>query len=98
MNKEKIILGLKDLIGDRESFITDNDEDNIFVQDKKILEEAVNYIENSIPISVVEEKIEEVDKLIAEAKKECGSASKEYTIYVYQKSILQELLQEKGEK
>lgn len=50
---------------------------------------------DSIPKSLVEEKIEELDKLIIETQKELGSASKEYTIYVYQKSILQELL--KGE-
>lgn len=50
-------------------------------------------LENSIPVSLVEEKIEEINKLITEAQKESGSASKEYTIYVYQKDILQELLE-----
>lgn len=49
---------------------------------------------DSIPKSKVEEKIEELKKLITEAQKELGSASKEYTIYVYQKDILQELLEE----
>ena len=43
-----------------------------------------------IPVSLVEENIEELKKLITEAQKELGSASKEYTIYVYQKDILQE--------
>ena len=43
--QRKIISGLKDLIRDRESFITDEDEkDNIFVQDKKILIEAIELI------------------------------------------------------
>ena len=49
----------------------------------------------TIPISLVEEKIEELNKLITEAQKELGSASKEYTIYVYQKDILQELLEKR---
>lgn len=48
-----------------------------------------------IPVSLVEEKIEEINKLITEAQKELGSASKEYTIYVYQKDILQELLEKR---
>ena len=52
-------------------------------------------LENSIPVSLVEEKIEELKKLITEAQKELGSASKEYTIYVYQKDILQELLEKR---
>ena len=52
-------------------------------------------LENSIPVSLVEEKIEEINKLITEAQKELGSASKEYTIYVYQKDILQELLEKR---
>lgn len=59
------------------------------------IETLVQALENSIPTSVVEEKIKELDKLIVETQKELGSASKEYTIYVYQKSILKELLQEK---
>ena len=49
----------------------------------------------TIPVSLVEEKIEELNKLIIEAQKELGSASKEYTIYVYQKDILQELLEKR---
>lgn len=49
----------------------------------------------TIPVSLVEEKIEELNKLITEAQKELGSASKEYTIYVYQKDILQELLEKR---
>ena len=49
---------------------------------------------NFIPKSKVKEKIEELNKLIIETQKELGSASKEYTIYVYQKNILQELLGE----
>lgn len=52
-------------------------------------------LENSIPVSLVEETIEEINKLITEAQKELGSASKEYTIYVYQKDILQELLEKR---
>ena len=48
----------------------------------------------NIPVQKVKEKIEELKKLITEAQKELGSASKEYTIYVYQKDILQELLEE----
>ena len=48
----------------------------------------------NIAVQKVKEKIEELKKLITEAQKELGSASKEYTIYVYQKDILQELLEE----
>lgn len=50
-----------------------------------------NYLQKSL----VKEKIEELNKLITEAQKELGSASKEYTIYVYQKDILQELLEKR---
>lgn len=46
MSKEEIIEGLKDLIIDRESFIT-NSSDAIFEKDKKVLEEAVRYIKNN---------------------------------------------------
>lgn len=53
-----------------------------------------NFAYNSIPVSLVKEKIEELNKLIIETQKELGSASKEYTIYVYQENILQELLRE----
>lgn len=48
-----------------------------------------------IPKSKIKEKIEELNKLIIEAQKELGSASKEYTIYVYQKDILEELLEKR---
>ena len=65
---------------------------------KKFRDEDFIYdIKNNIgliPKSKVKEKIEELDKLIIETQKELGSASKEYTIYVYQKNILQELLEE----
>ena len=44
-------------------------------------------------VEKIKDKIEELEKLIIETQKELGSASKEYTIYVYQKSILQELLE-----
>lgn len=61
----------------------------------KLEKELYESNENYIPISLVEEKIEELNKLITEAQKELGSASKEYTIYVYQKDILQELLEKR---
>ena len=53
------------------------------------------YDERDKWIALVKEKIEELKKLITEAQKELGSASKEYTIYVYQKDILQELLEKR---
>lgn len=43
----------------------------------------------------IKEKIKELDELIKEAKDELGTASKEFTIYVYQKNILKQLLEEK---
>ena len=67
-----------------------------FPEDTIIADEMVSMIkENYIPKFLVEEKIEELNKLITEAQKELGSASKEYTIYVYQKDILQELLEKR---
>ena len=57
--------------------------------------ELRKYKNSSIPVSLIEETIEEINKLITEAQKELGSASKEYTIYVYQKDILQKLLEKR---
>lgn len=43
MSNFEIILGLRDLISDRESFITgDKDFDNIFLKDIEVLKEAIN--------------------------------------------------------
>lgn len=61
------------------------------------LEKLLNYIENSIPKSVVEEKIEEYKNVIDECREDeehCG----EIPIYEHDIKILQELLKEKGEK
>ena len=66
---------------------------NIFELGKKSARDRIEY--DYIPKSKVKEKIEELNKLITEAQKELGSASKEYTIYVYQKDILQELLEKR---
>ena len=57
--QEKIISGLNDLIRDRESFITDEDEkDNIFVQDKTILIEAIELIkEQQEEIELIKEYV-----------------------------------------
>lgn len=41
----------------------------------------------------IQDKIEELDKLIKETQIELGTASKEFTIYVYQRDILKELLE-----
>lgn len=59
--------------------------------EKDLFENSSNYV---IPKQKVKDKIEELNKLIIETQKELGSASKEYTIYVYQENILQELLRE----
>lgn len=63
---------------------------------KILLEEEIEaeIPQDCIPKSKVKEKIEELNKLIIETQKELGSASKEYTIYVYQENILQDLLRE----
>ncbi|MCI9247258.1 MAG: hypothetical protein HFJ30_09190 [Clostridia bacterium] len=46
MEMKQIIEGLKDLIGDRESFIIGKpDHDEIFKKDKNILQEAINLIQ-----------------------------------------------------
>ena len=60
--------------------------------EKDLFENSSNYV---IKKQKVKEKIEELKKLITEAQKELGSASKEYTIYVYQKDVLQELLEKR---
>ena len=59
--------------------------------EKDLFENSSNYV---IKKQKVKEKIEELNKLIIETQKELGSASKEYTIYVYQENILQDLLRE----
>ena len=58
------------------------------------IEIVLKALDNSISKEVIEKKLAELDKLIIETQKELGSASKEYTIYVYQKDILKELLEE----
>lgn len=96
MNLEEAIRQLKDIKQDKESFIENDREHNeIFEEDIKAIDIILNYINNSISKEVIEKKIEELDKLIIETQKELGSASKEYTIYVYQKQVLQELLEGK---
>lgn len=47
-----------------------------------------------IPKSEIREKIKDLKDLIFEAEMELGSASKEFMIYVYQKEILEKLLEE----
>lgn len=71
--QRKIISGLKDLIRDRESFITDEDEkDNIFVQDKKILIEAIELIkEQKNTIAELKEKLILENKAKNKAEEEC---------------------------
>ena len=72
------------------------EEENM--QLETIKDEAIRrYNFESIPVSLVKDKIEELNKLIIETQKELGSASKEYTIYVYQKNILQGLLERSRE-
>lgn len=54
-SKEKIIKGLEDLISDRESFISADDKDSIFIKDKKILEDAIELIKSSEKIKFAKE-------------------------------------------
>ncbi len=47
MSKSEVISGLKELIDDRLSFVTPDDykdEDNIFLQDAKVLREAIKLL------------------------------------------------------
>ena len=74
------------------------EENRIFALEGKNIQLELHIKNNYIPKSVIREKIEELDDLIIETQKELGSASKEFTIYVYQKSILQDLLKENKEK
>lgn len=84
--------GKRKLIEYYEQRIKQLEEENQLLLNSKIGVDLS--FDDYIPVSLVEEKIEELKKLITEAQKELGSASKEYTIYVYQKDILQELLEE----
>lgn len=90
------LLDIEELFGAIEHLIKaykELEEENMQIE--AIKDEAIRrYNFESIQVSLVKEKIEELKKLITEAQKELGSASKEYTIYVYQKDILQELLEE----
>lgn len=93
-----------------------------YLKQKHALETALNYIENSIATSVVEEKIdklekqkqekekilEEVNNVIQKQQSTESELDGAYQYYdetydekekiIYQLQILQELLQEKGEK
>lgn len=84
--------GKRKLIEYYEQRIKQLEEENQLLLNSKIGVDLS--FDDYIPVSLVKEKIEELKKLITEAQKELGSASKEYTIYVYQKDILQELLEE----
>lgn len=69
-----------------------DEEKELYEKRIKIFKTLLNYIENSMPKSVVEEKIEEQRELIEEYRK-----LKEYEqidIRLYKISVLQELLQE----
>ena len=92
--KEQIEEEHKKINGELREKVKQLEEENIQLEACK--DEAIRrYNFESIPVSLVEEKIEELKKLITEAQKELGSASKEYTIYVYQKDVLQELLEKR---
>lgn len=61
MLERTIINGLKDLIRDRESFINDNDKDNIFAKDKQVLEGAIELLEKKNKIYGKRKIIKEID-------------------------------------
>ena len=44
MKKHEIIEGLKSLIEDRKSFLTENSDDDIFLEDIEVLKEAIKLI------------------------------------------------------
>ena len=44
MTKLEVIEGLKSLINDRESFLTEDGDDDIFLEDIKVLKEAIKLI------------------------------------------------------
>lgn len=79
------------ILSDYKRVLKENEE---LKADNYELNNRISDLLENIPIQKVKEKIEELNKLIIETQKELGSASKEYTIYVYQKNILQELLRE----
>ena len=56
MKKEAIIEGLKSLIEDRKSFLTDGD-DEIFLEDIKVLKEAIKLI---LGVNVINFKLEDI--------------------------------------
>lgn len=96
MELKEAIEILKSLQLDRKSFIEDEAEHNsIFMQDYEAIETVLQALDNSISKDKIKEKIEELKEATQEALSECGSASKEFTICVYQEAVLEELL--KGE-
>lgn len=63
MTKKEVIGGLYSLVLDRESFITDKtEEDDVFVEDKKILLEAIKLIQYSVPKQIIQEELKELEK------------------------------------
>ena len=92
---ENLLTRYKQLEKENEKLNQLKEKHNVRINDLCALVD--NFAYNSIPVSLVTEKIEELNKLIIETQKELGSASKEYTIYVYQKNILQDLLERSRE-
>lgn len=84
MTEEDIIYGLKDQIRDKESFITKEsyeDEDDAFVEDKKVLEEAIKLIQKQQKeIGDIKQywqwsldELQEYHKIASDLKYECTS-------------------------
>ena len=44
LSRDAVLLGLQSLVGDRESFITEDEPDSQFVHDKRVLEDAIRMI------------------------------------------------------
>ena len=58
MKKDSIIEGLKSLIEDRKSFLSDGDsDDEIFLEDIKVLKEAIKLI---LGVNVINFKLEDI--------------------------------------
>ena len=58
MKKKAIIEGLKSLIEDRKSFLTDGDsDDDIFLEDIKVLKEAIKLI---LGVNMINFKLEDI--------------------------------------
>jgi len=80
LKKTEVIEGLKCLINDRESFLSDDCEDDIFLEDIKVLKEAIKLI---LGLKVVNFELSDIGCPFCTDKKELAflSSDRNYAVY-----------------